>query len=543
MVRGGRAKVAIIIIAAAGLVTFISLSVVFLVWARRQIARNASPNTDPPPAAERAKRLTPVAEIAPAPMPQALPLRGPIGHDAEGYPTQYVDRPALRSLLAHQRYADLNRYFEEFQASFEADLKREYWPIDAGDSFASAEPELGAALDGWVAATPDAFPPYLARGTYWTTTAFVRRGSDWARNTAGEDFDAMRDALIHASADLEHALSMRPKLVAARRQQLLARDSKKARAILDQALAVCPSCFQIRITYIYTITPRWGGSYEAMRQFATQSANPAFPRLKLLKGYENADRADLLDTEKKYEEALVAIQRACSLGEHWEFLLDRAKTENRKGDLVAAKKDLDRAIELRPGRPEMLFERASVSRASSQWESAGRDLLEALRSNPTDANGRWLLDRVIAGLVYEGWEHYRAHRKNDALRVYDLAAELAPKNGEVQSRRGSIVMGVAPQEQPPEIAALEAAAEKAPDDFRAHQALDYALAKRGEYARVVGMWDDYIQHHPDDGPAHLERGGAYHHLQRRKEAQADVARACELGVSEGCLRVKQLAGN
>jgi hypothetical protein len=31
------------------------------------------------------------------------------------------------------------------------------------------------------------------------------------------------------------------------------------------------------------------------------------------------------------------------------------------------------------------------------------------------------------------------------------------------------------------------AAALVPDDFRAHQALDYALAKRGDYPRVVGM--------------------------------------------------------
>jgi regulator of sirC expression with transglutaminase-like and TPR domain len=61
--------------------------------------------------------------------------------------------------------------------------------------------------------------------------------------------------------------------------------------------------------------------------------------------------------------------------------------------------------------------------------------------------------------------------------------------------------------------------------------------------RASSACDEYIRLHPDDGPAHLERGGAYYNMQRRKEAQTDAARACELGVSEGCVRAKQLAKN
>jgi len=45
----------------------------------------------------------------------------------------------------------------------------------------------------------------------------------------------------------------------------------------------------------------------------------------------------------------------------------------------------------------------------------------------------------------------------------------------------------------------------------------------------------------DHGQAHLERSGTLYHLKRFAEAREGASRACDLGVSEGCLRAKQLA--
>ena len=150
----------------------------------------------------RAVRTSAVTLVAPAPLPTGLSLAGTEGKSADGAPTQYVDRPALRSLLAHARFADLTRDFERLEADFEADPSREYWPIDAADAFASAEPELQAPLDAWAAATPESFAPYLARAAYWKATAYARRGAKWTKDTPDVDLASMRDVAALASADL-----------------------------------------------------------------------------------------------------------------------------------------------------------------------------------------------------------------------------------------------------------------------------------------------------------------------------------------------------
>ena len=81
-----------------------------------------------------AARKRVVLQVAPAPLPTALPLLGPDGRDGEGYPLKYVDRPAFRSFLAHGDYAALNRSFDQLQAAFEADPRMERWPMSAADA-------------------------------------------------------------------------------------------------------------------------------------------------------------------------------------------------------------------------------------------------------------------------------------------------------------------------------------------------------------------------------------------------------------------------
>jgi len=494
--------------------------------------------------AERAKRLSSVADIAPVSPPTSLPLVGVDGQDADGYPTRYVDRAALRALLWHTRYTDLTRYLEQFQAAFEADPRREYWPADAAETFSSAEPNLRVALDSWVEATPNSFAPYLARGNYWVEVAYARRGTKWARETAREDFDAMEEALERGLADLDRSIALRPGLVAAQRTKIRALMNRGAgpdmRQTVDDALAVCPSCFQVRATFITAIIPRWGGSYEAMGRFAEEGNTTLNRRLRVLPGYIERDRAQLLEIDGQHAQALTMIDRACALGEYWEFLEERARIRDRLDDQAGALADVERALAARPGHPRLVILRGYLHSRARQWELAGRDLLAGLRMHPTDRTARHSLGTVVQNLVYAGWVHHQAGRRPEALKLYDLAAELAPRNQEVQGRRNAIIAG-AGGSGAEEVDRLEEAARRSPDDFRALQQFDHALSRRGEFHRIAEMWTAYLARHPQDGPAYLERGGAYFHLQQLSEARADARMACELGVSEGCAREKQVA--
>ncbi len=541
-----------IIIGVLGVIATVSLEVVTIGGFRRGIAyaiaeriRKAHLPSPADAAKARAQRQIPVIDVAPSPLPAALPLLGSPGVDAFGYPKQYVDGGALRSLLWHERYADLTWYFDQYQQQFEADPKREYWPMDASDAFDSAQTALQPALDAWVQATPSSFAPDLARGTYRYAVAWAQRGSKWATETPDSDLAAMKEMQRLALIDLRQAVSLRPKLVAALRQEirtlLLGGPIAERRAALGAAEHICPSCFQVRVAYIYSLTPRWGGTYEQMTQFAKSVQDPAYPKMAALLGYADKDRADMLIRDKHLDQALRLMDVVCKQYDHWEFLDQRAEILLWKKEPSAALPDLNRAMALRPGYPALLLRRATAYSMLSRWEEAGTDLLGALRADPTDETGRYHHPFIVKGLLDMAWRDANTGKRDEALRLLDLAAQLAPLDHNVQGARNSVVTGASNQDAPPEASVLVDAVKNSPDDFRAVQRLDYELAKQGgHFDQIVELWNDYLSRHPNDGQAYLERGGAYYHWGKRAEAGRDARKACELGINEGCARARQL---
>lgn len=517
---------------------------------------------DPPQVAEaREARQQAVADLAPrqlpAPAPEAattasgaaspLPLLGEEGDDAYGFPKRYVDRVALRGFLFRDRFADLTRAVEALQDAFEQDQSLERWPYDAAVALGTAEKEILPKLDAWVAASPQSFAPYLARGAHWANAAYARRGSNWSEHTAVSDFAAMNDALERAFPDLRRALELRPGLVVAMNElihayQLVPGSEKARERVIDAAVGACPTCFVIDLTYLQTLIPRWGGSYAKVKAYVKRRSTPDNPRAALLPGFIDVDKSAKPHREHRYKEALAWVERACKRGEYWSFLVSRADLELAMGDTDEALSDLDRAAEQRPGHPDILYARARALGIAKRYEDAGRDLRAGIAVDPAHwrvrANAQ-LLPGLVSGLMVAGWEHFQKGDREGALRDYDLACELAPGNREAQGRREFIVTG-----RKTESAALTnnlaEAQQDVPDDFRAVQQLDYQLAREGRFGPIVGLWTKFLEKHPDHGPAYLERGGTYFRMGKRVEALADARKACDLGVSEGCVRAKQL---
>jgi tetratricopeptide (TPR) repeat protein len=200
--------------------------------------------------------------------------------------------------------------------------------------------------------------------------------------------------------------------------------------------------------------------------------------------------------------------------------------------------DLDRAAALKPGEPGVLAARARALATVRRYEAAGRDLREVFLVAPTNRDAKALVSNVVDGLLYEADQHRIAGRREDSIRVLDLATELAPDESRVKQKRAWAILGDAGA--PDALTELEVAVTRAPDSFAARQQLDYALARQGRFDRVIELWTEYLAAHPDDGRAYLERGGAYFNLRRLPEAKSDATKACELGISEACVRAKQL---
>lgn len=311
------------------------------------------------------------------------------------------------------------------------------------------------------------------------------------------------------------------------------RSDARAEDAMRRAEAACPTCFTWRAQYMRRLQPRWGGSYARMDAFARQAPVADNPMLALLAGYADLDRSEMAWQDAQADTALAAIERACAIGEHAPFLRERAAVLRRKGRPELSLRDLTRAIELRPGDPALRFERARAETDALHFQAAGIDLVDALRLDPTHSEAAVLRDEIVAGLSVATTRAFQERRFDDAMRLVDLASEIAPWEKKVMRLRVLVVTRGAPPSE--ELARdLRARADAAPDDFRAHQALDYVLAQLGRHAEVQAMWGRYIERNPDEGRAFLERSGSYHLVGKTEESRRDAIRACELGVSEGC---------
>ncbi|MDH3227377.1 MAG: hypothetical protein OEM67_09865 [Thermoleophilia bacterium] len=84
------------------------------------------------------------------------------------------------------------------------------------------------------------------------------------------------------------------------------------------------------------------------------------------------------------------------------------------------------------------------------------------------------------------------------------------------------------------LADFEQAARLEPRLYEAYVGLDRALSQRRDWAAIVAHWERYLELVPDDPRAYFERAGTYHHWGKKPEEQADLERACALGVERAC---------
>jgi len=81
-----------------------------------------------------------------------------------------------------------------------------------------------------------------------------------------------------------------------------------------------------------------------------------------------------------------------------------------------------------------------------------------------------------------------------------------------------------------------------PDMLQAYKNIDWILAKKKEWGKIVEWWNRYISLRPDDPEGYYERGGAYYRMGAMKEAMEDATKACKLGKKEACEWVQKAKG-
>ena len=445
----------------------------------------------------------------------------------------------ILALLKKGKYQELDSLLESYQREFEQDFHKEEKLAEAFDSFSADDPMLEGQLNDWIKDYPKSYSALLARAHYFNSRGWIRRGFRGAGEISHTQFALMEANFQKAAQDVAEALKLKSNLIAGfcllLNMEKTAPEFDRDARLLERALALCPASFLIRKIHIEKLEPRWGGSYQEMRQFAeaAQEYAPLNPKLKVLKGFVDWDKGRTLEeSDERKGEAIEAYTRALFYGDYWLFYHERSRTFYHMGRYTEALEDGNRAVALRPQEEECYILRSRIFFFMEKPGHALRDLQVAGQIWPYDTdNAKW--GRSVAKrLVYSAYQLYQQSQFAGAIEKYDLAAEFDPDNVETYYWRGTAYMkqGMLAEAERD----LEKSVQQNPRHFESYRWLDWVLARQGKWDTILEYWNRFLDLEPNHARAYLERGDTFYHKGDLKSALRDAEKACELGEAEAC---------
>ena len=133
---------------------------------------------------------------------------------------------------------------------------------------------------------------------------------------------------------------------------------------------------------------------------------------------------------------------------------------------------------------------------------------------------------------------HRAQKWAEAIAVYDELLRKSDRDAELSYWRGMAHWQLNHADQA--LQDFRRVIELEPTNFDAHRSADRILSRQRRWDEVLEMWDGYIGREPTNAEAYFERGGTNFHKGNLAAAQADAAKACELGKSEACSLAERL---
>lgn len=384
--------------------------------------------------------------------------------------------------------------------------------------------QIGSAYEGaiseWVTKQPANAHALLARAHYHYASAWHARDYGYVDTVTTEMHDKMVAFAKAAVRDADAAIALDNTLALA--HLMLAEASKlegndgSVENHIDRALSLSPTSYVIRARRIRMLQPRWGGSYDRMNA-VIDKAQPyvaANPRLKLLPGFIAIDQAATLSELERLDEALPLALQAAALGSNAEASYRLADLYYDLKNYSVALQHANEAVRLHPYYDLYHRMRAQVHYTLKDFAALQADLV-TLRDIAPDSPSIKFVEKLIT----------KSSRSS-------VAATIDPNSpeGMIAAARTLIQQ----QDYAGALTKTKQAVASKPDSFEAVQLLDWLLARERKFAEVVAEWNRYLALRPDDAKAHMERGGAYYHMQKRDLAIQDAKKACELGLSEGC---------
>jgi hypothetical protein len=206
-----------------------------------------------------------------------------------------VDTQPLRWLKSGD-IAAVDRYYSSLQRKFEggeltdAQLYGEFRKLYQDD------PGNARYFDRWVHEYPSSYASRLAQGAYYYRMGWAVRGDAFIQQTSPLRLFVMYLYLNKATAMLQNSLSLSPRPYLSALHLLniamMRGTRQEARHWLDVGTSLDSNASLVRLRYLVTLEPRWGGSLEEMRGYVAECeragvAAPTLVRLKWILAEED----------------------------------------------------------------------------------------------------------------------------------------------------------------------------------------------------------------------------------------------------------------
>jgi tetratricopeptide (TPR) repeat protein len=143
-------------------------------------------------------------------------------------------------------------------------------------------------LNAWISHTPKSAVAYLLRASYYKNTAWLVRGSEFDNAVPEEHMRAFKEFLGRAGDDVRKSIALDPKIPWSYLLQIQltggSENQHELDRVFDAGIARYPAYYDLYVTRLKFLQPKWGGSVDAMYKFVADYAGkpPPSSPLKML---------------------------------------------------------------------------------------------------------------------------------------------------------------------------------------------------------------------------------------------------------------------
>jgi len=436
----------------------------------------------------------------------------------------------VRGLLEEKKFKELNTYLAKLQANVDSNIAAEDDLYTAYYTFRIEDKSYESLFNAWIDSTPNNYSAYLARARYYYGLGWMVRGTSWASETKKEKMKEMSDYLNKAMVDITAVFRITDRSLVSYTTLINIANTfgkdKEAEAAVRKALEIQPASYVVRTSYLNTLTPRWGGSYQKMAAFIKESLRfiKENPKIKWLGGEIYADTASMSSIRNAPNAAEEQYTKALSFGENHIILQKRAKVKFRLKKYKSALEDFNRAIAVYPEDADYYYWRGKTHVQGKNNSKAMADIQYAAKLKPNDEKINKLYEWL---LLTEGYSLRNSVNKSSEIDKYNTALRLNPNNADTYYRRARAY--IAQNKNDLAIKDLDKAIELDSNNIEHYVLIDFVLAKSREWKRIISYWDKFIALTPSSGRAYRERGGAYYRMGDMKSAVENAKRSADLG--------------